>query len=164
MKQIFNAATWCGPCKMISPIFEQLSGKYGSKMSFLKASKFCKLVRTGSLEICNRWKHNLCFNIHNNSTCNIELICRAWHCVRHLSPILFKFWVPTTCFHCRWMWMRIRYAVLVYVSLDTAFYLFPPLKLFTWAGCYHSALGSLRKILWRELIVCSDCNVISPEW
>ena len=27
-------ATWCGPCRMLSPIVEALSEKYGSKVTF----------------------------------------------------------------------------------------------------------------------------------
>ena len=30
-------AEWCGPCKMVSPIIDELSGEYDGKM------KFCKL-------------------------------------------------------------------------------------------------------------------------
>lgn len=29
-------APWCGPCKMISPIMEQLSRELGSKVKFIK--------------------------------------------------------------------------------------------------------------------------------
>lgn len=29
-------ATWCPPCRMIGPVFEEFSKKYGSKVSFLK--------------------------------------------------------------------------------------------------------------------------------
>ncbi|KAL9940187.1 hypothetical protein V8E36_000892 [Tilletia maclaganii] len=29
-------ATWCGPCRMISPIFEKLSEQYGDKVKFFK--------------------------------------------------------------------------------------------------------------------------------
>ncbi len=30
------AATWCGPCKMLGPILEDLSGEYEGKIKFLK--------------------------------------------------------------------------------------------------------------------------------
>jgi thioredoxin 1 len=30
-------AEWCGPCKMLAPIFEQLAGQYNGRV------KFCKL-------------------------------------------------------------------------------------------------------------------------
>lgn len=29
-------ANWCGPCKMIAPLFEELSKKYDSAITFLK--------------------------------------------------------------------------------------------------------------------------------
>lgn len=29
-------AAWCGPCKALAPLYEKLSAKYGSRMTFLK--------------------------------------------------------------------------------------------------------------------------------
>ncbi len=31
-------ATWCGPCKMIGPIFEELSKEYSGKIKFAKVN------------------------------------------------------------------------------------------------------------------------------
>jgi thiol-disulfide isomerase/thioredoxin len=30
------AASWCGPCKAVAPLYEKLSAKYGSRLTFLK--------------------------------------------------------------------------------------------------------------------------------
>lgn len=29
-------ATWCGPCKMIAPIVEEISGEYGARLKVVK--------------------------------------------------------------------------------------------------------------------------------
>lgn len=29
-------ATWCGPCRMVSPLIDQLSEEYGDRISFVK--------------------------------------------------------------------------------------------------------------------------------
>lgn len=29
-------ATWCGPCRIFSPIIEEVSGQYGGKIKFVK--------------------------------------------------------------------------------------------------------------------------------
>jgi thioredoxin 1 len=31
-------ASWCGPCQMMSPVFEGLSGKYTGKLKFVKVN------------------------------------------------------------------------------------------------------------------------------
>lgn len=31
-------ADWCGPCRMLAPIFTELSGEYGSQANFLKVN------------------------------------------------------------------------------------------------------------------------------
>ena len=31
-------ASWCGPCKMLAPIFEEISGEYEGKLKFTKIS------------------------------------------------------------------------------------------------------------------------------
>lgn len=43
-------ATWCGPCKMLGPIFESLSKELGSK------AKFVKVDIDQSLEIANKYR------------------------------------------------------------------------------------------------------------
>ena len=31
-------APWCGPCKMMHPVFEQLSAEYGDKVKFVRVN------------------------------------------------------------------------------------------------------------------------------
>jgi thioredoxin 1 len=31
-------APWCGPCRMLAPIFEQLAQQYGDKIKFVKVN------------------------------------------------------------------------------------------------------------------------------
>jgi len=31
-------ASWCGPCKMLAPVFEEVSNEYGDKLKFAKLS------------------------------------------------------------------------------------------------------------------------------
>ncbi len=31
-------ASWCGPCRMIGPVFEELSGQYSGKVKFVKVN------------------------------------------------------------------------------------------------------------------------------
>ncbi len=31
-------ASWCGPCRMVGPIFEELSGQYSGKVRFAKVN------------------------------------------------------------------------------------------------------------------------------
>jgi len=31
-------ASWCGPCRMVGPIFEELSGEYSGKVRFAKVN------------------------------------------------------------------------------------------------------------------------------
>ena len=31
-------ADWCGPCKMVSPVVEELSNQYGDKINFFKCN------------------------------------------------------------------------------------------------------------------------------
>ena len=31
-------ASWCGPCRMIAPVFEELSGQYSGKVKFAKVN------------------------------------------------------------------------------------------------------------------------------
>lgn len=36
---IYFFSDWCGSCKMIVPVFEELSGEYNGKLKFLMLSK-----------------------------------------------------------------------------------------------------------------------------
>lgn len=31
-------AEWCGPCRMVSPVIEELAGEYGEKVNFVKVN------------------------------------------------------------------------------------------------------------------------------
>lgn len=43
-------ATWCGPCKMLAPVFESLSKELGTQ------AKFVKVDIDQSLEIANKYR------------------------------------------------------------------------------------------------------------
>ncbi|MGL4912544.1 MAG: thioredoxin [Romboutsia sp.] len=43
-------ATWCGPCKMLGPIFESLSKEFGNKATFVKVDI------DQSLDIANKYR------------------------------------------------------------------------------------------------------------
>lgn len=42
-------AEWCGPCKMIAPLLDEIAGEYAGKL------KVCKLDVDGNAEIANRY-------------------------------------------------------------------------------------------------------------
>lgn len=44
-------ASWCGPCKMLTPVFEELSGEYEGKLRFAKLSteEFPQLAQENSV-------------------------------------------------------------------------------------------------------------------
>lgn len=39
------AAAWCGPCKIVGPVFDKLSAKYASSIVFLKVLCCLVLIR-----------------------------------------------------------------------------------------------------------------------
>ena len=46
-------AEWCAPCKAIAPLFEQLAGKYGDKITFAKLNTDENLGTMRALRIMN---------------------------------------------------------------------------------------------------------------
>ena len=45
-------ATWCGPCKMLAPMIEQLAQKYDGQVSF------CKIDIDENLDLANAFRIN----------------------------------------------------------------------------------------------------------
>ena len=45
------SAEWCGPCKMLAPIFDNLSNKYAGKVKFIKLDIDSNRTISSKLEI-----------------------------------------------------------------------------------------------------------------
>ena len=44
-------APWCGPCKMLGPVLEELAGEYAGKITFAKVNTDESVDRAGTLGI-----------------------------------------------------------------------------------------------------------------
>ena len=44
-------ATWCGPCKMVAPILEEIAGEYGDKVKIAKLDVDANNVTAGKYNI-----------------------------------------------------------------------------------------------------------------